>query len=207
MAKARLLFLGKKVKGTVGPITVYLLIQVYVLASWWSWWNGGSFGLRSFVDLYGVMALPLAAIVEVSLERRRSRAVLTGVVLLFFLYMNQFQTMQYHKGYLHHTGMTREAYKLNFLSFRPDGNCWNMLSMPDATLARLGIYYNYYTGDDHAELKAMGPEEGMEQVRTEILADRRLMKEISKHARRSDIREDTVIEMVVQRVYKQKGGT
>ena len=52
------------------------------------------------------------------------------------LVKNQFQTIQYQKGYLHHTGMTKEAYFLNFLSFKPDGNCWNMLSLPDASLAR-----------------------------------------------------------------------
>ena len=33
-------------------------------------------------------------------------------------------------------------------------DCWQMLSLPDATLARLGIYYNYYTGSDDSALES-----------------------------------------------------
>ena len=202
-----LFFLGRQCKGAVWPITAYLSIQVYVLASWWSWWTGGSFGLRSFVDLYGLMALPLAAIVERSLDRRRIVKWATGVFLLFLLYMNQYQTIQYHQGIIHHTGMTREAYKLNFLSFKPDGSSWNMLSLPDAQLARLGIYYSYYTGDDQTALKSMAREEALSLVQDQVESDRKLMKEIKNHARRNDISVDEALEMVVQRVYEQKTAT
>lgn len=45
-------FLYKDKRGIFWPVAIYLVITVYILASWWSWWNGGSFGLRSFVDLY-----------------------------------------------------------------------------------------------------------------------------------------------------------
>ncbi len=202
-----LFFLGRKCSAARWSVTFYLLFQIYLLASWWSWWNGGSFGLRSFVDLYGVMALPLAAIVEVSMERRKVLAWTTGAFLLFLLFVNQVQTMQYQKGFIHHTGMTRLAYKLNFLSFKDDFRYWKMLSLPDATLARLGIYYDYYTGDDHTTLKSMAMEEGLALVQTQIESDRMLMKEIRKHARRSDIEVDEALEMVVRRVYEQKTGS
>lgn len=207
VATAGLFFLRSKCRGATFSISIYLVVQIYILASWWSWWNGGSFGLRSFVDLYGVLALPLAAIVETALERKRIVAWLSGAFLFLLLYMNQFQTWQYHKGYLHHSGMTREAYQLNFLRFHSDGNCWNMLSLPDAQLARLGIYHSYYTGDDHTELKAMDREKGLAQVRSEVEANRKLMNDIRKHARRSDIEEEEALDMVVQRVYDQKTGS
>ena len=121
VATAGLVFLGRKCRGVTLPVSLYLAVQIYVLASWWSWWNGGSFGLRSFVDLYGVMALPLAAIVEVTLERRKVLAWISGAFLFFLLYVNQFQTFQYTKGVIHYNGMTKEAYCLNFLKFKPDG--------------------------------------------------------------------------------------
>ncbi len=202
-----LFFLGRKCKDAVWPITGYLLVQIYLLASWWSWWTGGSFGLRSFVDLYGVMALPLAAIVELTMERRKVLAWTSGVFLLFLLIVNQVQTMQYERGFIHHTGMTRLAYQLNFLSFKDDFRYWKMLSLPDTKLARLGIYYDYYTGDDNAGLKAMAMEDGLALVQTQIESDKRLMKEISKHARRSDIDVDEALEMVVRRVYEHKTGS
>ncbi len=207
VASFGLFFLGRKCKGAAWPVTAYLVVQIYVLASWWSWWNGGSFGLRSFVDLYGVMAFPLAAIVEVSMERRKVLAWTTGVFLLLLLLLNQVQTMQYQQGFIHHTGMTSKAYKKNFLSFKDDLWYWKMLSLPDATLARLGIYYDYYTGDDNSGLKSMAMEEGMDLVQTQIESDRKLMKEISKHARRSDIEVDEALEMVVRRVYEHKTGS
>jgi len=179
-------------------------MQIYLLASWWSWWNGGSFGLRSFVDIYGVMALPLAALIDTSLRSRKIVRILSLSVLAFFLYMNQFQTIQYTKGFIHHTGMTREAYLLNFLKFKGDGNIWNMLSIPDPELARLGIYVNYYSGDDYSALKAMGRDEGMERVRSEIQLNHRLRKEIGKHARRSGASYYDVFDMVVEHVYTHK---
>jgi hypothetical protein len=143
-----LLFMGKRCKEGSWPVSFMLAVQIYLLASWWSWWNGGSFGLRSFVDIYGVMALPLAALIDTSLRSRKIIHILTLTVLGFFLYMNQFQTIQYTKGYIHHTGMTREAYRLNFLKFRGDGAVWHMLSLPDPELARLGIYVDYYSGEN-----------------------------------------------------------
>ena len=82
-----------------------------------------------------------------------------------------------------------------------------MLSLPDATLARLGIYYNYYSGDDYADLKSMEREEGLETVRNEILSDRKLMKEIGRHASRSGIKVNEAIHMVAEQVYGQKTGS
>jgi len=199
-----ILFLGRKCKDGLWPISILLLVQIYLLASWWSWWNGGSFGLRSFVDIYGVMALPLAALVDASLRSRRFIAIGTTTLLGFFLYMNQFQTLQYTKGFIHHTGMTRETYRLNFLKFKSDGKIWHMLSLPDAELARLGIYVNYYSGDDNSSLKAMEREEGMEVIRSEIQKNYKLRKEIGKHAKRSGESYYEVFDMVVERVYEYK---
>ena len=115
-----LFFLKRKCRAGLWPISILLLLQIYLLSCWWSLRNGDSFGLRSFVDIYGLMALPLAALVETSLRSKRIVTISTAAVLGFFLYMNQFQTVQYTKGIIHHTEMTGEAYKLNFLKFKGD---------------------------------------------------------------------------------------
>jgi hypothetical protein len=39
---------------------VVLALEVYVYASWWSWWFGNPFGSRPFVDMMPLVALPLA---------------------------------------------------------------------------------------------------------------------------------------------------
>ncbi len=182
-------------------IGVYLILQIYLLASWWSWWNGGSFGLRSFVDIYGVMAIPLAAAVEYGLGFRRIFRWVFLALLGFFLYLNQFQTWQYNKGVIHYSGMTREAYWLNFLKFRADGRFWHMLEIPDAQLARQGIYVEYDTGADHSALREMEPAEGKRIIREELLKDPALVRQIDRHARRAGITFDQSLEMVTERVY------
>jgi len=201
LATAGLLVMGKKCAAGQWAIALYLAVEIYVLASWWSWWNGGSFGLRSFVDIYGIMALPLAALVDAVYRRRSSLKLAFGGLLAFLIYLNLLQTSQYTQGYINHTGMTREAYWLNFLRHNCDGACWQMLSMPDAQLARLGIYYNYYTGDDNHELRAMEEGEGKEQIRREIEGDPKLTRQIRKAARREDTSYQELLRQVVDRVY------
>jgi hypothetical protein len=43
-------------------VTLIFGISTYVFASWWAWWFGGAFGHRSYVELYALMAFPLAGL-------------------------------------------------------------------------------------------------------------------------------------------------
>lgn len=199
-----LVFLGRKCKAGLWPISILLVLQIYLLSCWWSWWNGGSFGLRSFVDIYGILALPLAALIDVSLSSKKYVAIVTTAVLGFFLYVNQFQTYQYTTGVIHFIGNTKESYSLNFLRFKADGRFWKMLAIPDTELARLGIYYDYHTGENYSTFKSIGTEEGKELVRDEIQNDKQLIREIRKHAKRTGISYDESLDMVAKRVYEHK---
>ncbi len=102
VATLGLFFMGRKCKAGVWPLTILLVLQIYLLSCWWLLWDGSSFGVRSFVDIYGLMALPLAALVETSLRSKRIVTISTLAVLGFFLCMNQFQTIQYTKGIISH---------------------------------------------------------------------------------------------------------
>ncbi len=44
----------------VGAV-VYLLLNLYLVSSWWCWWFGMGFGHRAFVESLAVFAFPLAA--------------------------------------------------------------------------------------------------------------------------------------------------
>ena len=91
-------FLGRQCKAAVWPISLYLVLQIYLLASWWSWWNGGSFGLRSFIDLYGIMALPLAAMVEKPWKSRRPITISFAAFLLFLLLYEPVSNLSVYQG-------------------------------------------------------------------------------------------------------------
>ncbi|MGW8315741.1 MAG: hypothetical protein ACWGNV_09090, partial [Bacteroidales bacterium] len=207
LATFGLLAMRKRGREGQWAVTIYLAGEIYLLASWWSWWNGGSFGLRSFVDIYGVMAVPLAALTDSMLQTRKLvRAGFVGM-LAFLLYLNLLQTSQYTQGYIHHSGMTREAYRLNFLRWNGDGASWHMLAIPDAQLARMGIYYTYYTGDDYSDLKAMDEHRAKDLIRQEIAEDERLTREIRKAARRQEVSFNELLQQVVDQIYQTKTGS
>jgi hypothetical protein len=44
------------------PIALFLLLKIYICASWWWWSYGGSFGQREFADLVGLLAICLTII-------------------------------------------------------------------------------------------------------------------------------------------------
>ena len=185
-------------------VTVYMIIMVYVLASWWAWWYGGSFGPRALVDTYGVMAFPLAALIHVCLERKVAVKITTFTLAGFLIYVNIFQTIQYQRSLIHYLGMTREAYWHNFLTMHPKPGYWQMLSIPDFPLARKGIYYYYQTSDSLEAFKDMTTKEARDSVRKEIMGNKQLMKEIRRNASRTGISPDSSLNLTVDRVAEMK---
>lgn len=122
------------------PVVIYMTATVYVLSSWWNWWFGGSFGLRSYIDTYAVMAVPLAAIIEKGMTGKKSLRIVTSVLIILLTGLNLFQTWQYHKGIIHYEGMTKKAYWALFgrTTYHPD--FWSLIEIPDHEMAVRGIY-------------------------------------------------------------------
>jgi hypothetical protein len=55
-------FLPRRVPGRVAGMAVTLSLYVLVMSSYYVWWGGGGFGNRYLVDLWPVLAFPLAAL-------------------------------------------------------------------------------------------------------------------------------------------------
>jgi hypothetical protein len=100
------------------PFLLFLLCHLYVVFSWWSWWYGGSFGSRPMVEVYAILAFPLASLYEwVYLSAGRLAVKITfSVLVLLMVSLNLFQTYQYTKGFIHYSDMTFRAYKDTFLA-------------------------------------------------------------------------------------------
>jgi hypothetical protein len=94
-------------------ILLFFCLSTYMLFCWWCWWYGGSFGMRTYIDYYGLFALPLAAFLEWSLSGRfrYSFGILTSILIL----LNLFQTYQYKRGVIHYDSMSRAKYWAVFL--------------------------------------------------------------------------------------------
>ena len=57
-------------RGVLAFRTIALIFTVIWLsyAAWWCWWLGGAFGFRGFIDLYGMLALPMALMIDTALR-------------------------------------------------------------------------------------------------------------------------------------------
>jgi hypothetical protein len=202
LAVAGIPVLGKRLPQFFLPVLLLLLAMVYVQSSWWSWWFGGGFGLRAYVDMYGVMAIPLAVIVEVIVLRSRKVFRIAGSTLIIALVAFQLiNTYQYRKGIIHYAGMNRTVYWKSFLHLKAPDGFWGMLTMPDYILARKGIYVTYHTGDQYRDIAEMSPQEGLERVKRMIRSDPRLMKEIRRYAARDGLHMDQAVSEVAERMY------
>lgn len=121
------------------PIAAVVIVYAFVAFSWWCWWYGGSFGMRAMIDVYALLAFPLAALFHSSLAQKSkcSRwAVLTVVMVL--IGWNQLQIFQYRKGVLHYDSMTADAYKAILFSTKYPKNYIDLIESPDYDAAKRG---------------------------------------------------------------------
>lgn len=188
-------------RGLFYPLLVHLVLAIYVLSSWWSWWYGGSYGMRSMVDLYGLLSIPLAAGIMVFRNVGLSRRIVLAAVLSFLVFLSIFQTYQYTKVLIHWVGMTKKSYWTIFLRAKDRYGYWQNLTEPDFVLARKGIYvYNPVIPQDD-RLKNMSEEDAKFLLTDEVRQDRRLARDIKRYCRRTGTPRQEALDMVVDRVY------
>ncbi len=92
------------------PTLVFVIVNIYVVYSWWCWWYGGCYSSRPMIDMYGIMALPLAAFIEKILKSKIWLQTAVAIVFAGLIWLNQFQMNQYRTSLLHWDSMTKEAY-------------------------------------------------------------------------------------------------
>lgn len=113
---APLLFLGvfaffKKPTFHRGAWFFSFSVITYVIASWWNWYYGDSFGHRAFIDFYLLLALPLAYVFQ---RFGSKRPIWFGVFLVALVGLSVFQNWQYRQGILHAFDMDAKKYRKIF---------------------------------------------------------------------------------------------
>jgi hypothetical protein len=91
-------------KNRIAIITFFLL-NYYIVCSWNIWWYGG----RAMVQSYPVLIFPVAALVQVSMNRKLA-LVLFSIVAAGFMYYNIWVTYAYHKGTIYDAEIMSGAY-------------------------------------------------------------------------------------------------
>jgi hypothetical protein len=99
------------------PAAIVLIVNTYLIASWWDWQFGGSYGHRGFVDALPLLAPGLATVFERAATPARLRAVVTTVVSIAVV-LSAFQMLQYWTGVLPISDTTWQQYRNAFLRLR-----------------------------------------------------------------------------------------
>lgn len=95
------------------PIFISFALYLWFISSWECWWYAGSFGQRSIVQSYGLLAIPLAFLIERIQVKAFLKWSVAGVFVLLTV-LNLFQVWQIVNGILHSELMTKKAYWKTF---------------------------------------------------------------------------------------------
>lgn len=186
-------------------LLIYVVAMVYVQSSWWNWWFGGGFGLRPYISMYPLMAIPIATLLkEFSLRRNRLAFRVTTSIIVVLVGYQVFQTQQFTTQAIHYSGTTAKSYFENFLRLRPTHESWQMLELPDFNLARLGIYVTYSTSEDKEAWKNMDLKEAQDKIREEIAGNQKVLRQINWFKEREEISSDSAMSVVIDRMYFRK---
>jgi len=99
------------------PLVLLLPPYLYLTYAWWCWQYINGFGSRPMVDLYPVLAFPLASLIAAAGRRLWARWLL-GSLLLFFAGLNLFQTEQVKRLVLVSERANRAYYQAVFGKWR-----------------------------------------------------------------------------------------
>jgi len=107
----------KATRPFVAGALVVMAIDIYLIASWWDWQFGSSYGHRGFIDTLPLFALGLASLFEWSTERPR-RTLAVSIVASLAVFLSIFQMLQYWNGVLPMSDLTWDQYRSVFLRLR-----------------------------------------------------------------------------------------
>lgn len=117
-------------------IGIYTILFSYVVFSWWCWWYGGSFGSRVMIDIYPLLAIPLAYLL--AYLRQKSRGIILALAFVF-IYLNLFQVRQYRSTLLHWDSTSSKLYQKIWLTQRFPQHYDQLLEPPNYEAAKAGI--------------------------------------------------------------------
>ncbi len=137
-ALAGVFVLKGTMKKTQLPIILFFILNIYIIFSWWCWWYGGSFGQRSMVESYALLAIPFASFIKYVSEKKLLYNLMFYSAALFFIWLNLFQTLQFENMVLHYDGMSKELYFKQFGRLEKIKDYDKYVISPDYDEARRG---------------------------------------------------------------------
>lgn len=109
-----IIFMYKQSKYLFFTLTLFVLLLIYVLSSWWNWYFGDSFGMRAMIEFYPLIIVPVAMFISWLMKRLFGKILLAAFVISTIA-LNLLQTYQYKHAIIHPDSMTKEKYWHVFL--------------------------------------------------------------------------------------------
>lgn len=131
-------FMFKRIKELSWAVSIFIVLNIYIVLSWWCWWYGGGFSQRAMVDSYALLAFPFATLLTISKQYGRYLYKALYVLVFVLILHNQFELEQYKYGSIHYDSMTKAAYWKSFGHMNPPGDYWPLLKPPDVEKALKG---------------------------------------------------------------------
>lgn len=95
----------------IGSILL-LIIFTYITASWWCWWYGGGLGMRPYINIFVLFAIPFGLLFEAISNRLKIVILVCSAV---FVYMYQIYQYQMVNNILHYDNMNYAQFKQVFM--------------------------------------------------------------------------------------------
>jgi hypothetical protein len=112
-------------------MAIFMVLNLYIVSSWWCWWYGGGFGMRAMIEASAPMSIGIAASIDRMCSRRGGSYVF-AVLFPWVIALNLLQTHQYSTGIIHWDAMTKKSYWEVFGVVHPASD--KIMSKRDASL-------------------------------------------------------------------------
>lgn len=102
------------------PMILILCLHIYISYSWWCWYYIAGMGSRPMVDIYPLLAFPLANIIAWSFTKASYISALVISLSVFLGLQNLRFTYQQYHGYIFSEFNNEAYYKAMFFKIKPD---------------------------------------------------------------------------------------
>ena len=111
-------------------LTVFSVVNIYIVLSWHIWWYASSYGMRALIQSYAILAIPMALFLRWS-QKHKWAKMATRIFILLCICLNQFQDWQYRNGILLQDGMNAMFYSRSFLKTSVDKDLRKFIDNPE----------------------------------------------------------------------------
>lgn len=108
-------FLYKENRKIFPALLISFLVSLYIITSWTEWWYGAGFSNRPLIATYPLLGIALGYFLVFISKRGYAIKIIFSLVVLFFIFLNQFQWWQFRHWVLDSSRTTRDFYWAVFL--------------------------------------------------------------------------------------------